>query len=77
MNRVIASVYAISIGGARALGQPGQQFTDEVNRKLVERIPSLIEEIQRLEAIAHDPLVEAALAFRDNLVRQVNGTAPR
>ena len=77
MNRVIASVYAISIGGEP--GKDGQQFSDAVNARLVEKIPSLVAEIQRLEKIAHDPFVKGCLHVREAVVSAartaVNGEA--
>lgn len=51
MNRAIASVYAITIGSG------GEPYTAEEKTKLVQAIPALIDEIQRLEKIAHDPFV--------------------
>lgn len=64
MNRVIASVYAITIGGDRKAGD----WSDEVKTKLIDKIPDLIEEIKRLETIAHDPFVEGCLHVREAIV---------
>lgn len=60
MNRAIASLYAISIGSRQVEGN----FAPEVQKKLVEHIPHLVGEIQRLEKIVHDPLVQGALQMR-------------
>lgn len=51
MNRAIASVYAVTIGGS------AHPYTDEERRKLVDCIPALIAEISRLDEIARDPFV--------------------
>lgn len=52
MNRAIAAVYAITIGG----GEP-HNYTSEQKDKLIACIPDLIVELRRLEEIAHDPFV--------------------
>lgn len=52
MNRAVAAVYAITIGGSLP------PYTAEERIKLVECIPALIDEINRLEKIAHDPFVK-------------------
>jgi hypothetical protein len=52
MNKAIASVYAITIGGSI------YPYTDEERRKLVDCIPALIAEISRLDEIARDPFVK-------------------
>lgn len=51
MNKAIAKVYALTIGGS------AYPYTDEERRKLVDCIPDLIAEINRLDEIARDPFV--------------------
>jgi hypothetical protein len=64
VSRTVASVYAITIGGEC---DPNGDFTPEVNRRLANRIPDLLKEIDRLEKIVNDPFVQAALAMRKSL----------
>lgn len=52
MNRAIAAVYAISIGG----GEPAN-YTSKQKDKLIACIPALIAEVSRLDEIASDPFV--------------------
>ena len=60
MNAAIASVYAISIT------HEGGRLSQEQKDKIVDRVPLLIEEIQRLERIAHDPFVQGYLKAKES-----------
>jgi hypothetical protein len=51
MNRAIAAVYAITIGGSPP------PYTDEERRKLVECIPALVDQVKRLDDLLRDPFI--------------------
>lgn len=51
MNGAIAAVYAITIGGSC------YPYTDEERRKLVDCIPGLVAQVQRLDELLSDPFI--------------------
>ena len=56
MNRAVASIYAITIGGT-----PGP----EQDAKLVALIPPLISEVNRMEKLLSDPFIRGYLEARE------------
>jgi hypothetical protein len=56
MNRVIASVYALTIGGGDRA-----DYTPEMKDKLIALIPSLMDEVSRMDAILRDPFIRGYL----------------
>lgn len=52
MNRAIASVYALTIGG----GEP-KDYTPEMKDKLIACIPVLVDEVSRMDALLRDPFI--------------------
>ena len=56
MNRAIAKVYAITVGGT-----PGP----EQDRELVKLLPDLIAEISRMDDLLRDPFIRGYLEARE------------
>ena len=56
MNHAVSRVYAITIGGT-----PGP----EQDRELVECIPALIDEVNRMDELLRDPFIRGYLEARE------------
>ena len=62
MNRAIAAVYSISIGSERPTD--GRKYTDRDMGRLVDCIPALCDEVNRMERLLDDPFIRGYLEAR-------------
>lgn len=63
MNKACAAVYARSIGVPRPL-------LDKAKDDLIDCLPDLLAEVQRMEEIMQDPFIKGYLAMREELRAQ-------